>query len=112
MEVKAQAKFIRISPQKVRQVMELIKGKPVKEAMAILSVLPHKGAFLLKKLLKSAIANAENNYDLKADDLYVFKVFADSGPTLPRWLPRARGRADRIRKRSSHLTIVVKEREE
>ncbi len=112
MEVRAQSKFIRISPQKARRVMELIKGKPVKEAMAILTVLPHKGAFHLKKLLKSAIANAENNYDLKADDLYVFRVFADSGPILPRYLPRARGRADRIKKRSSHLTIVVKEREE
>lgn len=112
MEVKAQAKFIQISPQKVRRTMALVRGKSIEEAMAILTVLPHKGARLLKKVMKSAVANAENNYDLKADNLYVYRIYADCGPVLPRYLPRARGRADRIRKRSSHLTVVVKEREE
>ncbi|MEI6530314.1 MAG: 50S ribosomal protein L22 [bacterium] len=112
MEVRAQTKYIRISAQKARQVMELVRGKPVKEVMAMLTVLPHKSAHLLKKLVKSAIANAENNYDLKADDLYIHRIYADEGPTLPRFLPRARGRADRIKKRSSHLTVIVKEREE
>jgi len=112
MEVKAQVKYIRVSPQKARQVINLIRGKSVNEAMSILHVLPHKSAFILRKLLKSAIANAENNYDLKADDLFIWQIYADAAPILPRFLPRARGRADRIKKRSSHLTIVVKEREE
>jgi large subunit ribosomal protein L22 len=111
MEVKAQVKHIRISPQKVRGVIELVRGKPVNEAVAILAILPHKGARFLRKLVKSAVANAENNYDLKADSLYIYRISADAGPSLPRFLPRARGRADRIKKRSSHLTVVVKERE-
>ncbi|MEI6509927.1 MAG: 50S ribosomal protein L22 [bacterium] len=111
MEVRAQVKHIRISPQKVRRVMDLVRGKPVEEAVAILTILPNKGARFLHKLVKSAIANAENNYDLKTDSLYIYRISADAGPSLPRFLSRARGRADRIKKRSSHLTVVVKERE-
>ncbi|AHF09109.1 MAG: 50S ribosomal protein L22 [Dehalobacter sp. 4CP] len=112
METKAVAKFIRISPRKVRLVVDLIRGKKVEEAMAILKFTPNISAEPVGKVLKSAVANAEHNLEMSPDDLYVTKVFVDQGPTLKRIMPRAQGRADRIRKRTSHITVVVGDKKE
>ena len=110
-EVRAGARHIRISPQKVRLVLEMIKGKPVAEALAILRFLPNKATGPVAKAVKSASANAENNFSLDPDDLVVVRASADEGRTLKRYRPRARGRANQILKRSSHVTVVVSERE-
>ncbi|MGI6551686.1 MAG: 50S ribosomal protein L22 [Clostridia bacterium] len=111
MEARAVARYIRISPNKVRQVVDLIRGKDIDEALAILKFLPKRAAAPVEKVLKSAIANAEHNYDMDAGNLYVAKVYVDQGPTLKRYKPRAFGRADLIRKRTSHITVVVSEKE-
>jgi len=110
-EVRAVARHIRISPQKVRLVLETIRGKPVGEALAILRFLPHKATVPIAKVLRSASANAENNFNLDTDELVVTRCYADEGRTLKRFRPRARGRANQILKRSSHVTVVVSERE-
>ena len=104
---RAIARYIRISSRKVKVVLDLIRGKSVNEALGILMYTPKAAAEPVLKLLKSAIANAENNMNLSADDLYVAEVFADQGPTLKRFRPRAQGRASRIRKRTSHITIIL-----
>ncbi|HWR44393.1 50S ribosomal protein L22 [Sporomusa sp.] len=110
MEAKAIARHIRIAPRKIRIVIDLIRGKNVGEAFAILKYTPKVGAEVLEKVLKSAIANAEHNYDLNVDTLYVSQAFVDQGPTLKRIHPRSRGQAFKILKRTSHVTLVVKER--
>jgi len=107
MEMKAEAKFVRISPRKVRLVMDQVRGKRVEEALGLLSFAPQKGARILKKLLDSAVANAEQRGGVDVDTLYVKRVYANEGPTLKRFRPRALGRATRIRKRTSHLTIIL-----
>ena len=104
---KAQAKYIRISSRKVKTVIDLNRGKQVAEAKAILMATPQAAREPVTKVLNSAIANAENNMELSADTLYVAEVFADQGPTLKRYRPRAQGRASRIRKRTSHITIIL-----
>ncbi|MBN2125367.1 MAG: 50S ribosomal protein L22 [Deltaproteobacteria bacterium] len=109
MEVKAAAKYVRISPRKARLIMDQIRGKRVEEALNTLAFSPQKGAFLVKKLIHSAVANAEGASNIDVDTLYVKRVFADEGPTLKRFRPRAMGRATRIRKRTSHLTVVLDE---
>lgn len=111
-EAKAVAKYIRISPRKVRQVVDLIRGKSVDEASAILKLIPNRAKEPVGKALKSAVANAEHNANLNKDDLVVSKVYVDQGPTLKRFKPRAMGRADRIMGRTSHITVVVSAREE
>jgi len=103
-------KFARISDRKARIVLEQIKGKGVVQATAILQFNPRYGALLVGKVLKSAIANAEENHSLDKGELYVQEVFADQGPTLKRIQPRAKGRAYRINKRTSHITIILNER--
>ena len=110
MEAKAIARHIRIAPRKVRVVIDLIRGKNIGEAYAILKYTPKVGAEVLLKVLQSAIANAENNNDMNSDKLYVAAAFVDQGPTLKRIHPRSRGQAFKILKRSSHVTLVVKER--
>lgn len=110
MEAKAIARHIRIAPRKVRVVVDLIRGKNIGEAYAILKYTPKVGAEVLLKVLQSAIANAENNYDMNSDKLYVAAAYVDQGPTLKRIHPRSRGQAFKILKRSSHVTVVVKER--
>jgi len=110
MEAKAVAKFVRISPRKARQVVDLIRGKSVGEAYAILKFTPNKGAEIVENVLKSAVANAEHNFDMNVDNLYVSTANVDQGATLKRFKPRAMGRADGIRKRTSHITIMVSER--
>ena len=111
-EVKAIARYVRLAPRKIRLVTDLIRGKAVTEARTILQFTPKRAARTVAKVLDSAIANAENNQDLDAETLVVHKVFVDEGPTLKRWTPRARGRASAIRRRTSHVTVVVKQREE
>lgn len=112
MEAKAVAKHIRISPRKARQVIDLIRGKGIKEAFTVLKFMPNKSAFLIEKVLKSAVANAEHNYDMNIDALEVSKAYVDQGATLKRFRPRAMGRADGIRKRTSHITVIVSEKKE
>lgn len=111
MEAKAIAKYVRISPDKVRQVVDLIRGKDVKEALAILKFTPKRASAAVEKVVKSAVANAEHNYEMNADNLYVAKVYVDQGPSWKRYRPRAMGRADLIRRRTSHITVIVSERE-
>jgi large subunit ribosomal protein L22 len=110
METKAIARFVRISPRKIRLIMDEVRGKSVEDALNQLSFAPQKGARLLKKVIRSAVANAEQNTNVDVDTLYIKRVYADEGPTLKRFRPRALGRATRIRKRSSHLTVVLDER--
>ncbi|PMQ00971.1 MAG: 50S ribosomal protein L22 [Dictyoglomus sp. NZ13-RE01] len=111
-EVKAESKFIRMSPYKARRVIDLIRGKDVNEAEAILTALPHKAAYFILKCLRSAKANAEHNFGLRADRLFVSRAFVNEGPRWKRLNPRARGRADIIQKRNCHIVIYVQEREE
>ena len=110
-EARSYLKFVRISPRKVKIVLDLIRGKDTKTAMAILKNTPKAASEYLVKLLKSACANAENNFNMDADNLFVSECFVCPGPTLKRMMPRAKGRGDRILKRTSHMTIVVKEKE-
>ena len=112
MEVKAQARFVRIAPRKARIVMDQIRGKDTGEALSILRFIPRRASGIITKVLRSALANAEHNFEMDKDGLYVFRAYVDEGPTLKRFRPRAFGRAARIRKRTSHLTIILKEREE
>ena len=110
-EARATLKFARISSRKVKIVADLIRGKDVDEALAIMKFTPKASSEVLEKLLKSAIANAENNHDIKHENLYVAEIFANQGPTLKRIRSAAKGSAVRIRKRTSHITIVLKEKE-
>ncbi|MFB9137223.1 50S ribosomal protein L22 [Vibrio sp. AK197] len=110
MEALAKHNFARISPQKARLVADQIRGKSVDQALEILTFSNKKAAELVKKVLESAIANAEHNEGADIDDLSVAKIFVDEGPTMKRIMPRAKGRADRILKRSSHITVVVADR--
>jgi len=112
MKAHAQAKHVRQSPYKVRRVLDLVRGLPVDEARSVLEFTNRRSADTIKKVLNSAVANAEHNYALDADELFVAEAYADEGPTLKRWRPRARGRATRINKRTSHITIVVADEEE
>lgn len=111
MESKAVARYIRVSPFKARQVADLVRGKDVKEAIGILRYSNKKSGPLVTKVLKSALANAEHNYDMDSDSLYVSEIRIDEGPTLKRMKPRAYGRADVMKHRSSHITVVLRERE-
>lgn len=111
MEVRAVSKHLQISPRKVRVVGNSIKGMGVREAVAALELLPNKAGDLIARTVRSAAANAENNFNLATEDLYVVQVLADEGRRLKRWRARARGRAAPLIKRSSHITVVVSERE-
>ena len=111
MEARAKLSYARISSRKVKIVIDMIRNKPVDVAMGILKNTPKAASELLIKLLASAIANAENNHNMDINNLYVAEIFANQGPTLKRVRPRAQGRAFRIRKRTSHITIVLKELE-
>jgi large subunit ribosomal protein L22 len=111
MEAKAILRYARISPRKVKIVLDLIKNKSVAEAIGILNNTPKAASEYLIKLLNSAIANATNNHNMDVEKLYVAEAFANGGPILKRIMPRAQGRAFRIRKRTSHITLVLKERQ-
>ena len=111
MEAKASLRHARISPRKVQSVLDLIRNKPADQAMAILRHTPKAACEPLSKLLKSAMANAENNFNMDRDSLYVSECYVTPGPTMKRIRPRAQGRAFRVLKRTSHVFITVKERE-
>lgn len=108
METKAQAKYIRIAPRKVQVIIPAIKGRKVEDAISILQFMPRKGARILRKVLHSAVANAEQN-KVDIDTLVVKTVLVDGGPTLKRFMPRAMGRAYPILKRTSHITVLLEE---
>ena len=108
----ATLKNARISARKAKIVADLIRGKDVKEALAIVKFTPKAASEIIEKLLKSAIANAENNHGMSSKDLYVAEIYANQGPTMKRIRPAAKGSAVRIRKRTSHITIVLRERAE
>jgi large subunit ribosomal protein L22 len=107
MQVSAKLRFARISPQKCRLVADQVRGKPVAQALQILEFSPKKASHIVRKILESAIANAENNEGADVDELKVDRIFVDEGPTMKRFKPRAKGRADQILKRTSHITISV-----
>ncbi|NJN15966.1 MAG: 50S ribosomal protein L22 [Oscillochloris sp.] len=107
MEVKAVTRYVRISPLKVRLVMDVVRGMPVDRALGTLRYMPQKAAREVARTIKSAAANAEHNFDLDPDALIVKRIYADQGPVLKRFMPRARGMANRIRKPTTHITVVV-----
>jgi large subunit ribosomal protein L22 len=107
MEARAKARFVRVSPRKARRAIDLIRGRPVGEARRILQFSNLGAARPVRKALDSAVANAEQTPGVVADNLLVTRAFVDEGPTLHRWRPRALGRATRVRKRTSHITVVV-----
>lgn len=110
MEAKAVAKYVRMSPIKLKPVTDLVRGKDLAEALNILKFTPGKGAELVEKVVNSAAANAENNFDMNVDDLYVAEIYAHQGPTMKRWRAGSQGRASVILKRSSHIGVTLKER--
>lgn len=110
MQATASAKFVRIAPRKVRLVIDLIRGKEVGEAIAILRHTPRAASPVLEKILNSAIANAEHNHELNPSNLKISAAYVDEGPIMKRFRPRAQGRASRINKRTSHITLVVSEK--
>ena len=109
MEVRAVSKYVRISSQKVRKVVDDIKGKPVESGLQKLKFMPQKAANILEKIIRSAVANADQNADIDIDLLVIRNITADQGPTLKRWKARARGRGTRILKRTSHITVILAE---
>ena len=110
MQVQATAKTVRIAPRKVRLVLDLIRGEDTKEALAILKFTPNHAAEAIEKVVKSAVANATHNYQMDEEKLYIKACFANEGVTLKRFMPRAKGSAAQILKRTSHITVVVEER--
>lgn len=111
MEAKAIAKHIRISPRKLKPIADLVRGKKVDEAIAILKFTPRRGAEAFLKVVESAKANAENNFDMDVESLYVAEIYANQGPTMKRWKAGSMGRANPIKRRTSHLGVVLKEKE-
>ncbi|ENH97784.1 50S ribosomal protein L22 [Gracilibacillus halophilus YIM-C55.5] len=112
MQAKAVAKSVRIAPRKARLVVDLIRGKEVGEAIAILKHTQRSASPVVEKLLNSAVANAEHNYEMNPDNLEIAQIYVDEGVTLKRFRPRAQGRATQINKRTSHITVVVSEKKE
>jgi large subunit ribosomal protein L22 len=109
MEVRAVSKYVRISPRKVHKVIDAVKGKPVESGIQILKFMPQKAASILEKIVRSAVANADNNANIDIDLLVIRNITADQGPSLKRWKARARGRGTRILKRTSHITVILAE---
>ncbi|MCL5058850.1 MAG: 50S ribosomal protein L22 [Actinobacteria bacterium] len=109
-EARAIARYIRLSPRKAREVVDLIRGKDLKEALAILRYTTRRASAPIAKVVQSAAANAEHNYEMNKDSLYVAECYVDQGPIIKRFQPRAMGRADTLRRRTSHITVVLKEK--
>ncbi|MGQ9844804.1 MAG: 50S ribosomal protein L22 [Caldisericia bacterium] len=112
MEVKAVSRFVRISPKKARRVANMIRGMNAKKAISTLKFVSLRSAVPISKTIKSAVANAKNNYQMNEESLYIKKIFVDQGPVLKRVLPRGMGRADIIRRPLSHITVYVEEKKE
>lgn len=110
MEVRASVTRVRVSPRKARLVVDLVRGKKVSDAIAMLRFVPNKAAEDIEQLLKSVSANAENNYDLDPDDLWVKAIYADDAPQMRRFKPKSRGRVGKILRRSCHITVIAEER--
>jgi large subunit ribosomal protein L22 len=110
-EAKASARYVRVSPRKAKLVVDLVRGKRIGEAINILSVIPNKSARVVEKVIKSAAANAENNYEMDPGKLVVSEIYANQGPTMKRFRAGSMGRAALIKKRSSHISVVLKEKE-
>ena len=109
MEVRAVAKYIRISPQKVRLIIDVVKGKPVEAGLDLLKFMPQKAAGIIEKVIRSAVANADQYPDIDVDSLVIRNIIADKGPSLKRFRARARGRGTRILKRTTHITVILAE---
>lgn len=112
MEARSIARYIRMSPQKVRRTLRLIKGLPLKEAQSLLDVMPHRAAHVIRRVVDSAAANAENNHGMDRDDLWVIRASVDPGPTIKRWRFASGGRVGMIRKRISHISVVLSDEEQ
>lgn len=112
MEAKATAKYVRMSPSKLKPVTDLVRGKDLNEALTILKFTSGKGAELVEKVVQSAAANAENNHDMNPDELYVAEIYANQGPTMKRFRAGAQGRASMILKRTSHIAVTLRSRED
>jgi len=112
MEAKAIARYIRMSPYKVRRTLRLIQGLPLKEARAVLEALPHRSGRVIRRALDSAAANAENNHGMETDELWVVNACADEGPRMKRWRAASGGRVGMVRKRISHITVVLSDEEQ
>lgn len=110
MEAKAIAKYVRMSPSKLKPVTDMVRGKDLNEALTILKFTPGRGAEFVEKVVQSAAANAENNFDMNPDELYVAEVYANQGPTMKRFRAGAQGRASMILKRTSHIDVTLKEK--
>ena len=110
MEARATLRYLRMAPRKVRLVADLVRGRRVEEAIQILRFTRRRASQPIRKLIESAVANAENNHGLDIDQLWIREIRVDEGPTLKRWRPRARGRASQILKRTSHVSVVLEER--
>lgn len=110
MEVRARLKNARIGTMKIRHIIDMVRGRDVNEALEVLTFLNKKGALIVKKLIESAVANAEQKKVIDIDNLFIKTVFADQGPTIKRWIPRAQGRAAPIKKKMSHINLVLDER--
>ena len=112
MEAKATAKYVRMSPSKLKPVTDLVRGKDLNEALTVLKFTSGKGAELVEKVVQSAAANAENNHDMNPDELYVAEIYANQGPTMKRFRAGAQGRASMILKRTSHIAVTLKSKED
>lgn len=112
MEARSVARYIRMSPQKVRRTLRLINGLPLKEAQSLLDVMPHRAARVIRRVVDSAAANAENNHGMDRDDLWVARASVDAGPTIKRWRFASGGRVGMIRKRISHISVVLSDEEQ
>lgn len=111
-EARAVAKYLRVSPRKAKLVVDQVRGKTLGEALSILALTPNKAARMTDKVVRSAMANAENNHGMDPEKLYIDKIYADQGPTMKRFKAGPQGRAFPIRKRTSHITVILKEQEE
>ena len=111
MEARAIAKYVKMSPIKLKPVADMVRGKDLEEALTILKFTPGKGAEIVEKVVQSAAANAENNHEMNRDNLYVAEIITNQGPTMKRWRAGAQGRASMILKRSSHISVTLKERD-
>ena len=111
MEAKAIARYIRMSPRKARRMLQLIKGRPLRDAEGLLTAMPHRAASVVRRVMDSAAANAENNHGMARDELWVAQAYADAGPTLKRWRAASGGRVSMVRKRTTHICVVLSDEE-
>jgi len=112
LEARAVEKYIRMSPRKIRYIVDMIKSKSIDDAIDILSLTPKTAAIVVKKAIKSAVTNATENHKMKEQDLFISRIMVDEGPTLKRFKPRARGRANQIKKRTAHISVFVSDGKE